>query len=638
MAENRKHPTQGDDARLPDQERDNAHLILRMMKIAWRFKWGALWIVLLQSILLAMALSGLGLTGLGIDVIRESFDPKAQPASWPLGIAPPQDWSAMSRVGTIAAAVFIIAALRFFLDRTATVQKQVLVQKIIVHMRSTVYNKLQRLSFRFFDANESGSLINRVSGDVQAVRRFIDGVLVEVLMLVLSLAFFLTYMVKIHAWLTFWCLLTTPVLWVITVIFSRLVKPAYRRNRQLFDKAVLVLSENIQGVQVVKGFSRQDDEIDKFARANAAVSDQKNWIFWRVSSFVPGISLITQVNLVILLMYGGYLFMHYDPGAGIGIPLGGGLVVFSVLLQQFSSQVGNIAQIANAMQASLTGAARVFEVLDMPVTIQSPPDAVKLPRAKGAVRFDGVTFYYKDGSPALEHVNLEAKAGECIAVLGATGAGKSTLLSLIARFYDPQHGYVLVDGIDLRRYDVDDLRRNIGLVFQESFLFSNTVAMNIAFGHPEATREQIERAAGIAAAHDFVTQLPKGYDTLLTEGGANLSGGQRQRLAIARAVLLDPAILLLDDPTASIDPETENDILVAMNQAMSGRTTFVVAHRLSTLRRADRVIVLDKGRVTQVGTHEELISSGGHYQRAAELQTADHESRRLLGITTGDVA
>jgi ATP-binding cassette subfamily B protein len=309
-----------------------------------------------------------------------------------------------------------------------------------------------------------------------------------------------------------------------------------------------------------------------------------------------------------------------------------------VLLQQFSSQVGNIAQIANAMQASLTGASRVFEVLDAPVAIQSPPDPVRLEQAKGAVRFDNVTFRYKDGGPALENVSLHANPGECIAILGATGAGKSTLLSLIPRFYDPQHGYVLVDGIDVRRYDVDDLRRNIGLVFQESFLFSNTVAMNIAFGHPSATREQIERAARIAAAHEFIMELPKGYDTLLTEGGANLSGGQRQRLAIARAVLLEPTILLLDDPTASIDPETESEILVAMNQAMAGRTTFVVAHRLSTLRRADRVVVLDKGRVIQAGTHRELIRSDGHYQQAAELQAADHESRRLLGIATEGVA
>ncbi len=225
-----------------------------------------------------------------------------------------------------------------------------------------------------------------------------------------------------------------------------------------------------------------------------------------------------------------------------------------------------------------------------------------------------------------------------MAILGATGAGKSTLLSLIPRFYDPNKGRVLIDGEDVSRYDLDDLRRSIGIVFQESFLFSQTVAENIAFGHPKASREQIEKAARIAAADEFIRQLPKGYDTMLSESGANLSGGQRQRLAIARAILLEPPILLLDDPTASIDPETESEILLAMHQAMKGRTTFVVAHRLSTLRRADHVLVLDKGRIIQRGTHEELMRAGGHYQYAAKLQQADSESRRLLGMTSQEIA
>jgi ATP-binding cassette subfamily B protein len=262
----------------------------------------------------------------------------------------------------------------------------------------------------------------------------------------------------------------------------------------------------------------------------------------------------------------------------------------------------------------------VFEVLDAPIDIHSLPNAVPLARASGNVRFSDVSFAYGDGLSVLNDICFSVEAGQCVALLGATGAGKSTLLSLIARFYDPTAGSVLIDEHDVRTLELDDLRRNIGWVFQESFLFSNTIAANIAYGNPTASREEIERAARIACAHDFIIEMADGYETVLGEGGMNLSGGQRQRLAIARAILLDPAILLLDDPAAAIDPHTEHEILEAMQHAMRGRTTFVVAHRLSTLRHADQVIVLDQGRIVQQGTHAELSDVPGHYRATADVQ------------------
>jgi ATP-binding cassette subfamily B protein len=285
--------------------------------------------------------------------------------------------------------------------------------------------------------------------------------------------------------------------------------------------------------------------------------------------------------------------------------------------------VANITTIANSVQQSFTAARRVFEVLDTPLEVQNRPSPIVPARLTGRLTFEGVSFGYLPGAGVLADVSFEAKPGQVIGIFGATGAGKSTLLSLIPRFYDPQRGRILVDGRDLRDLDLDAYRRQIGIVYQESFLFSNTVAANIAFGNPQATQAQIEQAARIASAHEFILELSHGYETVLGESGVDLSGGQRQRLALARALLLQPPILILDDPTASVDPRTEHEIVSALRQAMAGRTAFVVANRLSLLRRADVILVLEKGRLARVGIHDELIHLPGIYRETALLQLMD---------------
>ncbi|MDX1947970.1 MAG: ABC transporter ATP-binding protein [Pirellulaceae bacterium] len=605
-----------------------------MLGLGWNYKWGCLRLLVMQGALLVLAITTLRITGYGIDLVHALVQPShpLPPAPW--GLAPPKSWPPMGQVALVAGLVLVCELFRGGLNYAyALTAGRLIHTRIVPELRSRVYDKLQRLSFRFFDANATGSIINRVTADVQSTRAFIDGVLIQLVLLAVSLLCYLAYMLSLNVTLTLACLATTPLMWLVTVIFSRMVRPLYDHNRELVDRVILRLAESIQGVQVIKGFGREREEIARFAADNRAVQDQQQGIFWRVSIFGPTIGYMTQINLVILLAYGGWLVTQDK------LALGSGLVVFAGLLQQFSSQVANLTNIANSVQQSLSGARRVFEILDTPITIESKPGAVKLqsrdqwsrsanePRPLvaallGRIEFDHVWFEYTPGNPVLRDVTFTIEPGQKVAILGATGAGKSSLLSLLCRFYDPTQGAIRLDGHDLRDLDLDDLRRNIGLVFQESFLFSNTVAANIAFGHPDATVAQVERAAKIAAAHEFIAPLPHGYDTVLGEGGLDLSGGQRQRLAIARAVLLDPAILLLDDPAAAIDPHTEHEILAAMDQAMQGRTTLVIAHRLSTLRQCDRVIVLDQGRIAQLGTHAELLAAEGHYRHAARSQLA----------------
>ena len=596
----------------------NWTIIRRLLGLSWRYRAGCIKVFIYQLVLLAMGLTGLGLTGLGIDYIRYQIQSGVKPPHWPFGFVPPATWSALTVLAVIAGVMLVLAASRAVLNYMYSVAVAVLVERyIVVELRSRVYEKLQRLSFRFYDANETGSIINRVTGDSRAVANFVNNVLIQSIIMVLSLAVYLSYMLTIQARLTVACLATVPLLWVIAASFSRVVQPAYIRNRELVDRMILHVAETAQGIQTIKGFAREREQFAIFQSSNEAVRNQQQSIFWRVSTFVPSIGLLTQFNIFVLLAYGGHLVIAGE------LPLGTGMVVFAGLLQQFSGQISNIAQIANTIQQSLAGARRVFEVLDAPVEVVSPLNAVRLPRAQGVVQFENATFAYNSGDdPVLRDITFEVRPGECIGILGPTGAGKTTLLSLIPRFYDPARGRVLVDETDVRQLNLDDLRRNIGLVFQESFLFSNTVAANIAFGHPHASREAVERAAKIAAAHEFIVELPNGYDTLLGESGKDLSGGQRQRLAIARALLLDPAILLLDDPTAAVDPGTEREIIQAIENAMHGRTTFIIANRVSTLRRAHRIIVMENGRIVQVGTHEELIHTAGAYRRTAELQFA----------------
>ena len=655
-----------------DERYATGKLIRRLLALAWRFRADCIWSVVLSLVLLLFGIAGLKLLGLVIDVIRHALDPALPPPLYPFGWQPPATWSALQIVTAIAVTIMVLATVRAVLTYSYNMLTARLTQgEIVPTLRAQLYAKLQRLSFSFFDVHGSNSIFNRVTGDVQNTRLFVDGVLLQGVNMILTLAAYAFFMWRIQPALTLACLSVSLPLWWLAQFYSARLRPGYLRNRELTDHMILLFSESVRGMQTVKGFAAEAHQVRRFAAANDTVSSQQRKIFWDLSLFTPGTQMLSQLSLVILFAYGGWLYVQGK------IPLGSGLVVFAGLLQQFTGQVANISTIANSVQQSLAAARRVFEVLDTPVEVQSRPNAIKPGRLTGGIVFENVSFGYSanargappppaavrralapdssrgntaksltddppgkanDGAPlaapgagalpapqkpVLTDISFTAKSGQVVGVFGMTGAGKSSLLGLIPRFYDPHAGRILADGQDLRDLDLDAFRRQIGIVYQESFLFSNTVAANIAFGHPSATQEQIERAARIASAHDFISALPLGYETVLGEAGVDLSGGQRQRLALARALILEPPILILDDPTASVDARTENEIVSALREAMTGQTTFVVSSRLSLLRRADLILVLEDGRLTQSGTHEELVHRPGPYHETALLQIMD---------------
>jgi len=576
--------------------------------------------VLLSVALLLLGLAGLQFLGVVIDVIRHALDPAQRAPAYPFGWRPPAGWTPVQIVTALAGGIVVQAVLRAWLTYKYNMVTARLTQgKIVPGLRDRLYARLQLLSFRFFDVHGSSSIFNRVTGDVQNTRLFVDGVVLQGLNMVLTLAAYFTFMWRIHAALTVACLSVTVGLWWVTHYFSGRLRPAYLRNRELFDRLVELFTESVRGMQTVKGFAAEPHQIHAFEETNRQVSGQQQRIFLDLSIFTPATQILSQLSLVILFAYGGWLYVQGS------IALGAGLVVFAGLLQQFNGQVANITTIANSVQQSFAAARRVFEVLDTPTEVQSRPNAFVPAKVTGQITFEQVTFGYNPTIPVLNQVSFTASPGQVVGVFGMTGAGKTSLLNLVPRFYDPQQGRVLVDGRDLRDLDLDGYRRHVGIVYQESFLFSNTVTANIAFGNPHANQEQIEHAARLASADAFIRELPEGYQTVLGESGVDLSGGQRQRLALARALLLEPPILILDDPTASVDSKTEHEIVSALRHAMNGRTTFVVANRLSLLRRADVVLVLSKGFLVQTGTHDDLVRVPGPYRDAALLQLIDPE-------------
>jgi ATP-binding cassette subfamily B protein len=474
-------------------------------------------------------------------------------------------------------------------------------------MRNAIFGHIATLSFSYHDKAQTGQLMTRVTSDVDTVRNFTGNGLLQFVNAIVMLVGSAAVLLATNWRLALIVLLMIPGVLLVFVYFFRTVGPRFRLVAQKLGNLNTVLQENLAGVRVVKAFAREPFEQQRYQAANDDLLSESLWIVQRSASTFPLVFFIANLGTLAVAWLGGR-----DVIAGTMSV--GELVAFNTYLAFLLMPIfilgGTIAQITQ----SAASARRVFEVLDAPVEVLDTAGAIELPPVRGRVAFEAVSFEYAGGGrPSLSDVSFVAEPGQTIAILGPTGAGKSTIINLIPRFYDVTAGHVTIDGIDVRDVTLASLRRQIGIVLQESTLFSGTIRENIAFGRPDASDAQIAAVAQAAQAHDFITSLPDGYATVVGERGVTLSGGQRQRLAIARALLLDPRILILDDSTSAVDAETEFQIQQALRGLMQGRTAFVIAQRLSTVRDADHILLLDNGRLIAQGSHAELIEDCGPY-------------------------
>jgi ATP-binding cassette subfamily B protein len=503
--------------------------------------------------------------------------------------------------------------------------KEVANTKMSMHMvffiREAVYDKLQRVGFGFHDALSSGQLINRALSDLQNVRAFVQTAVLTSLDIVLAVGGYILLLITINWRLALLSLVPLPIWTYYILRFSKIVQPAAKAVMESDDKNVSLIAEAIAGVHVIKAFATERQET---ARYEGNLQEFLNRTLKRIrlfADFNPVIRTIAMASYLTLFLLAGILMVHGKIQAGGFLVLGGAMSAILTRLQQVST-------INEQYQNAMVSSRRLYEVLTAPPTVPEKADPRALPPGPGAVKFEHVSFGYDPARPVLHDVSFEVPGGSIVAIVGPTGAGKSTLVGLISRFYDPQQGRILIDGADVRDVTLASLRSQVSFVFQETYLFSDTTAGNIAYGRPNITPGEIEAAARFAQAHEFIEQLHNGYQTMLGERGSSLSGGQKQRLAIARAIVTNPRVLILDDATAAIDPETEDLIRKGMRIVMRGRTTFVIAHRISTVKRADVVIVIERGRITQMGTHEQLMNEEGHYREIADVQLSGEADLR----------
>jgi ABC-type multidrug transport system fused ATPase/permease subunit len=482
-------------------------------------------------------------------------------------------------------------------------------QKVLLAMRSQILEKLHTLSLGFFDRHEAGDLMSRLINDTQVINDMFGPGLMRILRMSFSLVGIVISMVALNWRLALASYAMLPVVLVVTIYFSRRVRTAFRKTRKTIGAVSAELQENIAGVREVQAFAREGETLGEFQAINAANRSANVEAETLSAAFMPILDVFSTASIAMVIGVGGYLVLSFSPPlVSIGI-----IVSFLTYVRRFYQPIRELANLYGQLQSALAGAERVFELLDEVPAIVDAPEAIDLPPITGHIEYDDVSFNYIEGEPVLKEISVTIEPGQAVALVGPTGAGKTTAVNLLMRLYDVSNGAIRIDGHDLRQVTKDSLRRQIGVVPQDTFLFAGTVMANIRYGRLEAADEEVIEAAKLANAHSFIERLPQGYETEVGERGTMLSHGNRQLLAITRAILKDPRILVLDEATSSVDTRTELLIQEGLRILMANRTSLVIAHRLSTIRHADQILVIDDHHIVERGTHEALLKAGGVY-------------------------
>jgi ATP-binding cassette subfamily B multidrug efflux pump len=538
--------------------------------------------------------------------VDQFIAPKDTPRpAWLARIAPPE-LAPVAGLSRVMITLIVLYLIRWFSMSGQAYMMNVMGQKFLFRLRTEILERIHTLSLKFFDEREAGDLMSRLVNDTQVINQVFTGGVVRLLGMSLTL-----FSIVVTMFTTKWdfalvSFAVLPVMILTTSAFSKRARVAFRKTRETIGNVSSELQENISGVREVQAFARERENVAEFRQINRQNRDANVQAQTLTSAFSPALDVMSTAALALVLGYGGWSVVSGAVSVGL-------VVSFMVYVQRFYRPIQMISGLWTQMQSALAGAERIFELLDTRPEIVDAPDAEALPPAKGRIAFEGVHFAYKPGEPVLQDINFVAEPGQTVALVGPTGAGKTSIVSLLMRFYDVLQGSITVDGRDIRHVKQASLRQQMGMVLQDTFLFSGTVMDNIRYGRLDATDEEVIEAATLANADAFIRRLPEGYETDIGERGHNLSQGQRQLLSIARAILADPRILILDEATSSVDTRTELLIQEALGTLLHGRTSIVIAHRLSTIRNADQVLVLDKGEIVERGTHDSLMDKQGRY-------------------------